>query len=213
MFIISIEVQFSYHRCSRAEIWLLFFSDKPNFCISFILPSSVIYLLLLWWLMSSLEVNGNKGHNHIYKDPQHNSFSEGLQGLFCFSSTILSPTVWLFSLLTLFEFWDKHPSSKNWTKLVFYLVCFKGMLCHHACLLNARSCNVDVPSCWLVWFAQIPFSDCQCLFRSHKWTDLSLNAVNALSDLTEKHQQICFGWKRFQHITLWKQTVGFVERV
>lgn len=35
---------------------------------------------------------------------------------------------------------------------------------------------------------------------------------NALSDLTEKHQQICCGWKGFQHITMWKQTVGFVEK-
>lgn len=118
--------------------------------------------------------------------------------------------LWLFSLLTLFEFWDKHPSRQNWTKLVFYLVCFKGMLCHHVCLLNAGLYNADVLSCWLVWFAQIPFSGCQCLFRSHNWTDPRLNALSAL---TEKHQQVCFVWKRFLHILVWKQTVGFVECV
>lgn len=77
------------------------FSDKHNFCISFSLPSLVIYLPLplFWWLMlSSLEVNGNRRHNHIYKDTEHNSLSEGLRGLFCFSTTILSLSLWLFSL-------------------------------------------------------------------------------------------------------------------
>lgn len=77
-------------------------SDKRNFCISFSLPSLVIYLplALFWWLMlSSLEVNGNRRHNHMYKDTEHNSFSERVTGfILLFHHNLITESVTVFSL-------------------------------------------------------------------------------------------------------------------
>ena len=86
VFIIPIEDCFSYHS-PRLQIWLLLFLllISLNSTFLFILPSSVIYLPLLRWLMlSSLEVNGNKRHNYIYKDPEHNSFFRRVPGFILF---------------------------------------------------------------------------------------------------------------------------------
>lgn len=149
----------------------LCFSDKLNFCISFLWPSSVIYLPLLWWLMlSSLEVNGNRRQSRLYKDPEHNSFSR--KGYRVYSA--FPPRSYLRSC-DCFLFWPylnskiSIPLAKlDQISLLSGACVLGGMLRHRACLPNAGSNNADVLSCQLVWFTQIRFSDCLRLFRSHQ---------------------------------------------
>lgn len=117
---------------------IAFFPDKPKFYISFY--TARITYLFTFIVVTHVVLNGNKRHNHIYKDLKHNSFSEEFRGLFSFSTMILSPTALLFSLLTLFEFRDKHHSSKNKQNEAFICCCFFVFL---------RECFVTIPVCWM----------------------------------------------------------------
>lgn len=122
-------------------------------------------LLSLFFLKSIAisAVNGNKRCDPIFKDPDHNSFSEGLYRLYFPPPAISSDSAPLLTVGTR----DKRSPSRMAPNEAFIWCVLRHL--HVAVPLPYPGAhNADAPPFQLVRCAQIQFGVCRCLLRSHQ---------------------------------------------